>query len=88
MSDEKRTIRNWAARLSAVDEPLTLEEAGVLAAISASDRLLENLGALQDIQMRLTRLELHIASTVPGYDEGTRSLVRALAERANGETLP
>lgn len=72
MAAERRTIRNWAARLSAQDEPLTLEEAQLLAAISASDRLLEVRDALQDVQMRLTRMECFLAAAVPGYDQAAR----------------
>jgi hypothetical protein len=85
MSEDRRTIKNWAARLSAPDEQLTLEEARTLAAIAATDRLLEMLTSLQDIQMRLTRIELFVAATIPGYDAGTQALVnRMLAERTSG----
>lgn len=65
------------------DEPLTLEEARTLAAISSADRQLETRDILQDIQVRLTRLELFIAATVPGYDPATQALARrVLAERS------
>lgn len=75
--DEKRTIHNWAARLSAKEEPLTLQEAQTLAAISCSDRLLECLTALQDVQMRLTRLERFVARTIPDYDRAAQALAAA-----------
>jgi len=84
MSEDRRTIRNWASRLSAADEPLSLEEASLLAAISANDRLVELLGAMQDVQVRLTRLEVFAAATIPGYDEQTRSLAKALANGNGG----
>ncbi|MGE3272683.1 MAG: hypothetical protein AB7P40_28345 [Chloroflexota bacterium] len=84
MSDERRTMKGWAHRLSAPDEPLTLEEARTLAAIAAADRALESRDVLQDVQMRLTRLELFIAATTPGYDETTQALVkRMLTEGGN-----
>jgi hypothetical protein len=35
--------------------------------------------------MRLTRIELFMAATVPGYEQGTRILAKALADRNNGE---
>jgi len=82
MSEDRRTIRNWASRLSAADEPLSLEEASLLAAISANDRLVELLGAMQDVQVRLTRLEVFAAATIPGYDEQTRSLANFRETRA------
>lgn len=84
MSDDRRTMKNIAARLSAPDEPLTLEEARTLAAIASADRQLEIRDILQDIQMRLTRMELFLAATIPGYDQGTMALAKALAERTNG----
>jgi hypothetical protein len=77
---ERRTMKNIAARLSAPDEPLTLEEARTLAAISTADRTLESRDMLLDIKMRLTRIELFLAATVPGYDAETKRLVKALAE--------
>ena len=67
MTEDRRTIKNWAARLSAEDEPLTLEEARTLAQIATTDRLLEVLTALQDLRNRLTRLEVFIDQTVPAY---------------------
>lgn len=74
MGDERRPIRSWASRLGGDGEPLTLAEAGLLAQIAAADRLLECLTALQDMQMRLHRIELFLAANVPGYDEQTRVL--------------
>lgn len=82
--DDRRTIKNWASRLSAPDESLTLEEARTLAAIAGADRQLEVRDILQDIQSRLTRMELYLAENVPGYDEQTRRLAMALAERTDG----
>lgn len=64
-----RTIHNWAARLSAKDEALTLAEAQTYAAIATADRLVELLTAFQDIQMRLTRLELYMSAKAPGYEQ-------------------
>lgn len=72
-------MRNWAARLSAPDEPLTLEEARALAAIAAADRLLEVRDTLSDVQARLTRLELFLGAVSP-YDQLTRALAAQLVE--------
>lgn len=86
MSDgDRRTIKNWAARLSAPDEPLTLEETRTLAAISTADRQLECLIALQNIQARLTRLELWAVANIPGYDAQTRALMQALTVTAGSD---
>ena len=79
--EEKRTIHNWAARLSAKDEPLTLAEAQTLAQIGTADRLLELLTALQDIQMRLTRLERYVAAKAPDYQ---REAQKILTEHRDG----
>jgi hypothetical protein len=81
---ERRTMRGWAARLSAPDEPLTLAEARTLAAIAQADRLVELREAIADLRARMTRLELYLAATVPGYDPTTRALAAELAERASG----
>jgi len=77
MSDT-RTMKNWAARLSAPDEPLTLEEARTLAQIAATDRLLECLTALTDVQNRLMRMELFLAATIPGYEAEVDRSLKAL----------
>jgi hypothetical protein len=83
---ERHSIKAWAARLSADGEALTLEEAQLLAAIAAADRLLEMRDAVSDVQARLTRLELYLAATVPGYDPATRALAARLAERSDART--
>lgn len=57
MSEEKRTIKGWAARLSTADESLTLEEARTLATIAAADRLVEIQARVEDVSERLRRLE-------------------------------
>lgn len=81
MTDERRPIKAWASRLSGEGEPLTMAEAQLLAQIAATDRLLECLTALQDIQMRLHRIELFMAANVPGYDEQTRVLAALTAAK-------
>jgi hypothetical protein len=72
-ASERHTIRGWARRISGDDELLTLEEAQVLAAIATNDRLVEVRDALQDVQARLTRLELFMGVAIPGYDEQVRA---------------
>lgn len=78
MTTENRTIKNWAHRLSGEGETLTLAEAHLLASIAATDRLLECVTALQDVQMRLTRIEMWMEATLPQYGPVTRSAARAL----------
>jgi hypothetical protein len=86
MSDERRPIEAWASRLGGKGEPLTMPEAQLLAQIAATDRALEMLTALQDVQMRLTRLESFVAATVPGYDQAASVLVKhALGEGKHGD---
>lgn len=85
MDAEKRTIKGWAGRLSIEGELLTLEEARTLATIAGTDRLLEIRDILQDVQMRLQRFELWAAANIPGYDQQTRALAKALAEHTNGK---
>jgi hypothetical protein len=69
MSDEKRTPRNWGARLSMPDEPLTLEETRTLAALSTADRTLEMRDILTDLRNRLQRIEMYLEDAQPGYAE-------------------
>lgn len=78
--EERRPIKAWASRLGGEGEPLTLAEAQLLASIAMADRLLEIRDSLQDVQCRLTRIEMFLAATVPGYDEQTKHLARALVE--------
>ena len=85
-SEERHPIKSWARRLSGESEPLTLQEAHALAAIAQTDRSLEMLTVLQDIQARLTRLEIFVANMVPEYDDyARRELHQALT---NGQTTP
>lgn len=79
MADERRTIKNWGARLGAPDEMLTFDEAQMLASLVTCDRLAEILTALQDIQARLTRMELFIARTFPAYDQENTRMLKALS---------
>ena len=80
-AEERRSVKSWAARLSVPDEALTLDEAKALATIAMADRLLEIREDLADIRARLTRIELFLAASVPGYDPTTRALAASLAER-------
>lgn len=68
---QKRTLHGWGAALSIKDEPLTLAEAQALASLMAADRLMECLAALQNVEARLTRLELYVRSRDPEYDGRT-----------------
>lgn len=87
MSEDRRTIKNWAARLSAPDEPLTLEEARTLAAIAGTDRLLEVRDLLADLRDRVQRMEMFLEERMPGYaDHAGRMKRLALAEGTEGRT--
>jgi hypothetical protein len=81
--EERRPMKAWASRLCGEGEPLTMQEAALLAQIAACDRLLEVRDALQDVQCRLTRLELALRSLVPDYDKRTQSGMYALSETTN-----
>jgi hypothetical protein len=85
---EKRTIKNWAARLSMQDELLTLEEAQAFAQIVQADRLLETRDMISDIQIRIMRLEQFIAGTLPGYDEFVRQRLERDTEYKQAQGLP
>jgi hypothetical protein len=80
--DERRTMQGIAARLSAPDERLTLEEARTLAAIASTDRLTECLTVLRDMQLRLFRLESYVETIAPGYRAATIRAAAAIAGRA------
>jgi hypothetical protein len=67
MAAERRTAKNWGARLSMPDEPLSLDEMRTYAAMSTADRTLEMLTVLTDLRDRLQRLEMFVEETVPGY---------------------
>lgn len=59
---------------------LTLEEARTYAMMAATDRLLESRDLLQDLQMRLMRLEQFLAGAFPGYDVFVAERLKALKE--------
>jgi hypothetical protein len=67
MAAERRTAKNWGARLSMPDEPLSLDEMRTYAAMSTADRTLEMLTKLTDLQMRLQRIEMYLEDALPGY---------------------
>lgn len=70
---DKHLIHKWAKLLQ--DEPVTMEEAQLFTLISANDRLTEMLGALQDMQSRLTRLELYLAAHLPDYEPTAKRML-------------
>jgi hypothetical protein len=83
---ERRTIENWGAHLNVEGEPLTMEEAMLLNLGHLNARFSLMIEHLEDMRMRLTRIELYLSENVPGYDAQTQRAARALAEASNGRT--
>lgn len=67
MAQERHTLKGWASRLSVADEPLTREEALLLAMISCNDRLVEIQVALEDLKERYRLLDHWLTDAAPGY---------------------
>jgi len=72
-SGERLTMKGWGQKLSAEDVPQTLEEAQLTAMIVTSDRLLQIMTTLENLQDRIARLELWIAETSPSYQRSQRN---------------
>lgn len=79
---DRRTIEGWGAILNVPGEPLAMDEAMLLNLGHMNARLEVAVTALQDMQARLTRIELFLAASVPGYDDRVRQAVFALSEGA------
>jgi hypothetical protein len=79
---DRRTIEGWGAILNVPGEPLAMDQAMLLNLGHMNARLEVAVTALQDMQARLTRIELFLKATIPGYDDQARQAVFALAEGA------
>lgn len=75
---ERRTIEQWGAHLNIEGEPLTIEQAMLLHLGHLNGRLQALLTLTQDMQIRLTRIELYLQETVPDYERTTRRAALAL----------
>lgn len=65
---ERHGMQSWGMRLGAdMQEPKTMEEAQLLATMTINDKLYEMVAILQDVQARLTRLEVYVEENAPGY---------------------
>jgi hypothetical protein len=65
---ERHGMKGWGMRLGAdMQEPKTMEEAQLLATMTINDKLYEMVTILQDLQARLTRLEVFVEETIPAY---------------------
>ena len=84
---ERRTIQNWGAHLNVEGEPLTIEQAMLLHLGHQNSRLQQLINLMQDMQMRLTRIELYMQATLPNYDEITRRAALRLMEAQPVEVL-
>ena len=86
----RMTGREWAA-LTAIKPrgegptapppdsgPVTQDEAILTMLVGMNDLLHGMVGALLDVQARLTRAELFLATILPGYDQTTRRVAGAL----------
>lgn len=69
---ERRTIESWGSHLNIEGEPLDISEAMLLHLGHLNARLSLMIEHLEDMRMRLTRLELVVRTLVPNYDERAR----------------
>jgi hypothetical protein len=76
---DRRTIEGWGAILNVPGEPLAMDQAMLLNLGHMNARLEIAVTALQDMQARLTRIELFLKATIPGYDDHARRITQALA---------
>ena len=77
---EEHTLENWGRRLNIPGEPLTIERAMLLNLGHMNARLEIMTACLQDMQARLTRIELYLEATLPNYDNITRRAALRLLE--------
>lgn len=64
---ERHSMKGWGARFADWNEPRTLEEAQTMATLAIADRLLECSTSLEDLKLRLARIELWLETNVPSY---------------------
>jgi hypothetical protein len=81
---DRHTIENWGARLNIPGEELTMEQAMLLNLGHQNARSELMLTALQDMQMRLQRLEMYLEDDdrLPGYAEHAERMRRQQEKRS------
>jgi len=60
-------MKGWGAKFADWNEPRTIEETQVMAQLAIADRLLECATSLEDLKLRLARIELWLETNVPSY---------------------
>ena len=66
-SFERHSMKGWGLRYGDLAEPRSRDEAHFTAVLAQTDLLREILTSLQDIQLRMTRIEVWIEENAPGY---------------------
>jgi hypothetical protein len=81
---DRHTLENWGARLNIPGEELTIEQAMMLNLGHLNARSELMLAALQDMQMRLHRLEMYLEEDdrLPGYANHAERMRRRQEARA------
>lgn len=82
---EKHTIEGWGARLNAPGEQLDISQAMLLSLGHLNARMEAMATSLLDIQIRLTRIELFLQETVPGYEKVTRRAALRLIDEGTAQ---
>lgn len=78
---EQHGMKGWGMRMGAdMQEPRTLEEALLTATMAQADLLTDIRTLLQDIQVRLTRIEVFLEETIPAYSQTSVYKARAEAD--------
>lgn len=72
LEPERHTMKGWGMKFADWNEPRTLEEAQATAQLATTDRMLECMTHLEDIMLRLARLERFLHDYVPGYKEANQ----------------
>jgi hypothetical protein len=83
VSEQRLTLREWAAELSPEHKRLTLEEATLFALISCNDRLVMIENAVEDLSARYHLLDRWAERMLPTYrsNEDTAAIVSTQDER-------
>jgi hypothetical protein len=76
-SPERHGIKGWGRILGELDEPKTLDQALLTAALASTDLLREISANIITIQARLQRIEIWMEATIPSYQPSYR---QALAQ--------